>query len=611
MIEQGVWGLVGVLGALSAYQQCKLYRLHKTAKQREELFQIVTENAADMIALVDVKGRRLYNSPAYKRILGYSPAELSETSAFQQIHPDDRLKVLEAAQEARNSGVGKRLEYRIRHKDGTWRVLESIAGTIRGEDGEVAKLVIVNRDITQRKHAEELVEHQNLHDTLTGLPNRRVFLHHLEHLFHQAKRNTGTRYALLLIDIDRLKMLNESMGTAAGDAVIVEIGRRVSFCLRQNDIVASAEAPLSENSVSRFGNDEFAVLLDLVSDPSDAMRVAHRIQNAVTAASRIEGHEVCTSLSIGIAMSSPEHQRVEDIIQEAEIAVRRAKGLGGHRCEVFDEAMHTSAVRRLRLEAELKTAIEKQQFRVYYQPVMRLHDKQLAGFEALLRWQHPDQGLVSPAKFLEVAEDTGLLVAIGQWLISEVCNQLSAWRAEDQDRSKLYVSVNLSSRQLTDARLVADLRRILQRTGIDPSSLQLEVSENAALAATQPGSSVVSQLRQLGVAIIIDDFGAGQFSLLQLCQFPVNALKIDHRVVSEMMTSRGAFQTVELIITLAHRLNLQVIAEGIELSSQLTRLRELGCDFGQGYLFSQPLEPELTRQLLNQQRDRRSAASGH
>jgi PAS domain S-box-containing protein len=610
MIEQGVWGLLGVLAALVGYQQFRMYQLHQAAKHRDELFEIVTENAADMIALVDVKGRRLYNSPAYKRILGYSPAELSETSAFEQIHPDDRFKVLEAAREARSTGLGKSLEYRIRHKDGTWRVLESVASTIRDEKGEVAKLVIVNRDITQRKHAQEQLEHHTFHDALTGLPNRRLFLDRLQHLFLRSQRNADYQYAVLFVDIDRFKTLNETMGNAGGDAVIIEVGRRLSACLRHIDTTARPTgAPRTDDAVSRFSGDEFAVLLDGVTDPSDAMRVAQRLQAAAAEPFLVEGRELRPSLSVGIAMSAKGGERAEELLQDADVAVRRAKGLGGARCEVFDEAMHTSAVRRLSLETELKTASETRQFRVFYQPVMNLESKKLLGFEALLRWQHPERGLISPMKFLEVAEDTGLLVSIGRWLISEACQQLRTWQMKDHDLDAVKISVNLSSRQLADIGLVSDLRLILQETGIQASAVQLELSESVAMADARLSAGVFSQLRQLGAGIILDGFGMGRSSLSELRQFPVDALKIDRLLVGEIMTNRGASDIVELIITLAHKLNLKAIAEGIETGTQLGRLREFGCDFGQGYLFSQPLDAEGAQQFLKAQRARGSRAA--
>src|ERR1017187_4912662 len=305
MIDHWQWIALGALALLAVYQQIRAHLVHRESKKREELFQIVTENAADMIALVDVKGNRLYNSPAYKRILGYSAAELGETSAFEQIHPDDRFKVLEAAREARSTGVGKKLEYRIRHKDGTWRVLESIASTIRDEKGEVAKLVIVNRDVTERKRAQEQLEHNSFHDALTGLPNRRLFLERLQHLFERAQRTPQRPYAVLFVDLDGFKVFNDTLGPAVGDQVLVEIGQRLGACLRRDDMVSRPqnEFPSMDAVLSRVGGDEFTILLEEVSDPSDAMRAAKRILSAVAEPFLVEGREVRTSASVGIALN--------------------------------------------------------------------------------------------------------------------------------------------------------------------------------------------------------------------------------------------------------------------------------------------------------------------
>jgi len=600
MIETVICGILAALTVLMAF---RMFYIQRAAKQREELFQIVTENAADMIALVDMKGHRLYNSPAYKRILGYSAPELGETSAFEQIHPDDRLRVLEAAREARESGVGKRLEYRIRHKDGTWRVLESIASTIRDDKGEVAKLVIVNRDITERKRAEEQLEHNSFHDALTSLPNRRLFLDRLQQMFARAQRYPDYQYAVLLLDIDRFKAFNDSMGNAAGDQLIVEFGRRLSTCLRQDDTVARPGGGLQpDHAVSRLGGNEFAVLLDGLSDASDAMRVAQRFQASVAKPFVVNGREVLATASVGIAVSTNAHERVEDLLQEADVAMRRAKGLGGARCEVFDEAMHTSALRRLRLEGELKDAVENSQFRVHYQPVVDLESKRVLGFEALLRWQHPERGLISPAKFLECAEDAGLLVSIGQWLFAEVCRQMRSWQSMDSAMGSLYVSVNLSSRQLADSGLVGNLRSVLQETGMQPAGLRLELNESVAMTNASLTANVISQVRQLGVGVILDGFGTGPSSLRQLRQLSVEALKIDRSLVNELPANRGRGDLVELIITLAHKLGVKAVAEGVETANQLERLRELGCDLGQGHLFSRPLEAKAAQQFVGQQR---------
>lgn len=597
------WIPLGALAILVLYQQFRLFQIDRNNRNREELFQIVTENAADMIALVDVKGRRLYNSPAYKRILGYSAAELGETSAFEQIHPDDRFKVLEAAREARETGIGKRLEYRIKHKDGSWRVLESIASTVRDAKGEVAKLVIVNRDITERKRAEEQLEHNLFHDPMTGLPNRRLFLDRLQHAFVRARRDAGHQYALLLANVDHFKAFNETLGTAAGDHVLREIARAIGACLRQDDTFARREngSASADPALSRLGGDEFSIILDAVSDPSDAMRIAKRIQAAVAEPFIVDSREVRASVSIGIALSALAHERPEDVLKDADVAMRRAKGLGGSRCEVFDEAMHTRAEGRLRLEADLRAALAQRQFRIHYQPVVQLDTRGVVSFEALLRWDHPMQGLISPYRFIEAAEDSGILVSIGHWLLVQACRQLREWEVSNLSAQPVNITINVSARQFADARLASDIQDALRETGVDPSRLQLEMTESVAAADPKLTITVLSHLKHMGIGVILDDFGVGSASLRGLWQFPVDALKIARSLVREMLADRVASDIVEMIVTLAHKMNLRVIAEGIETIRQCERLRELGCEFGQGYYFSQPLESKVALQFMRQQ----------
>lgn len=594
------WIPLAALIVLVIYQQFRIYKIHRESRKNEELFQIVTENAADMIALVDVKGRRLYNSPAYKRILGYSAAELGETSAFEQIHPDDRFKVLDAAREARESGIGKRLEYRIKHKDGSWRVLESVASTIRNDKGEVAKLVIVNRDITERKRAEEQLEHNLFHDPLTGLPNRRLFQDRLKNADARSRRS-GKPHALLLANIDHFKVFNETTGTAAGDQVLQEISRRLGTCLRQDDTIARRENGSSDAVVFRLGGDEFTILLDSVGDPSDAMRVARRIQSAVAEPFIVESREVRPSISVGIALSTLAHERPEDVLKDADVAMRRAKALGGSRCEVFDEAMHTRAEGRMRLESDLRAAIAAHQFRVFYQPVVQLATRRIVSFEALLRWDHPTQGLISPYRFIEAAEDTGILVSIGHWLILQACRQLQEWEVNNSSGQPTNITVNISARQFADARLANDVQDALQQTGIEPSRLQLEMTESVAAADPKLTVTVLSHLKHMGIGVILDDFGTGSTSLRGLREFPLDALKIDRSLVREMQADRAASDIVELIIAMAHKMNLRAVAEGIETSRQFERLLELGCECGQGYYFSQPLESRAALQFMRQQ----------
>ncbi len=601
MMEHWYWIALGALIMLLLAQQFAMYKIRRASKKREELFQIVTENAADMIALVDLKGNRLYNSPAYKRILGYSAAELGETSAFEQIHPDDRFKVLEAGREARSTGVGKKLEYRIRHKDGTWRSLESVAGTIRDEKGEVTKLVIVNRDITDRKRAEELAEHNSFHDGLTGLPNRRLFLDRLQNLFDRVGRNPERQYAVLFVDLDNFKEFNISAGSAAGDRLIVETGRHLDACLRDEDTVSRSQDNISRNAIlSRMGGDEFTILLEGVNDPSDAMRVGQRILSAIAEPFLVAGRDVRASASVGIALNALTHKRAEDVLQDADTAMRRAKALGGSRCEVFDEAMHTRAMNRLTLESQLREAIDKREFRVYYQPIVHLETKQIVGFEALLRWQHPDQGLISPDKFMAAAEDRGLLVFIGQWVLLQACQQLRSWNTVLPWTGHVSMSVNLSSGQLADPGFISGLEATLVRSGVDASRLHLEISESVAAADTKLTASVLASLKRLGLGVTLENFGAGETSLFALRQFPGEALKIDRSLIGAMLLDRSAADLVELIILVAQKLKLQVTAEGIESARQLERLHQLGCVLGQGFLFSQPLDAKAAEHLLRQ-----------
>jgi diguanylate cyclase (GGDEF)-like protein/PAS domain S-box-containing protein len=602
MIAQWNWIVFAALVIVAIYQQIRMFRIRRESKQREELFKIVTENAADMIALVDVKGHRLYNSPAYKRILGYTAAELGETSSFEQIHPDDRFKVLEAAREARSTGLGKTLDYRIRHKDGTWRVLESIASTIRNPKGEVAKLVIVNRDITERKRAQEQLEHNSFHDALTGLPNRRLFLERLQHLFLRAQRSPGRHHAVLFVDLDGFKVFNDSMGPAVGDRVLIEIGQRLGACLRSDDTVSrpQGEFPVKDAVLSRMGGDEFTVLLEDVNDPSHAMRVAERIVSTMAAPLTIEGQEVRTSVSVGIALSTPSQECADDLLQDAEVAMRRAKALGGSRCEVFDEAMHARAVNRLKLEADLRQALEQKQFRVYYQPIVHLETKQITGVEALLRWQHPEQGLISPHKFLTAAEDGGLLVSIGKWMVLEACTQLRSWDREKPATQAMDLSVNVSAKELTAPDFITGVETALRATGFAASRLHLEITESVAAADAKLTSAVLTSLKRLGVGVILDDFGTGNSSLNRLRQLQVEAVKIDRSMVSEMLLDRGAAESVELIVLVAQKLKLRVIAEGIESAKQLDHLQQLGCELGQGYFFSAPLEAKQTELLFRQ-----------
>ncbi len=595
------WLFVSLV-VLLGYQQWRLYHLRRQVLQREQLFRIVAENAADMIALVDVKGKRLYNSPAYEKVLGYTPGELAKTPVFEQIHPDDRFKVLEASRHARETGVGRKLQYRMKHKNGNWLVLESAATTIKNDKGEVEQLVIVNRDITEKKQREEQAEFDSFHDILTGLPNRRLFLDRLRHCSMRAKRNPQYQFAILLLDVDRFKALNQELGATVGDQLLVEIARRLSSCLRNDDTVARphGQLPMRDAVLSRMGGDEFTFVLENIKDPSDALRVAHRLLSQIQQPFSSNGRDIQVGASIGVAVSTPAHDNAENLLESAEAAMSRARSLGGARCEVFDEAMHTHAVNRLKLENELRSAIRTGEFRLHYQPIVHLNTKTIVGFEALVRWQHPEQGLISPYKFIDVAENVGLMLTIGNWVFRQACRQLHYWHLAMRTPETLDMAVNVSAKQFAHRDFVKELRGAIKESGIEPASLQLEISENIAMADPTVTTEVFSQLRYLGVRICIGDFGTGHCSLSWLRRLPIDVLKIDRSLISSMLSDNCSRDIVQLIIGLADVLSFKVVAEGIEGVSHLDALQKMGCQLGQGYYFSQPVDEKKAEQLLQQ-----------
>ena len=385
---RGLACLVLLFDIYTVYQQLQLQRIRRELTQRNQLFEVITENAADMIAVVDCAGNRLYNSPAYQKVLGYSSEDLLAISPAEQIHPEDRSRVLEAAEKARLTGRGDLLEYRMRHKDGTWRILESVATAIPNEEGQIEKLVIVNRDITDRKWAEETLAHNALHDALTNLPNRTFFLERVRHVLALSQRHQSFKFAVLFIDIDEFKVFNDSLGHAAGDALLIQIARRLTVSIRGVDTISRSgslqggSALVSEESLARLGGDEFTVLLEDIRDCGDAIRVAERIQERLSIPFVVEGQELVTTASIGIAFCATSYAKSEELVRDAEIAMYRAKREGKARCQVFDNAMHTSAVKRLRLETDLRRALELGEFRVHYQPIVSLQSGKITGFEA-------------------------------------------------------------------------------------------------------------------------------------------------------------------------------------------------------------------------------------
>jgi diguanylate cyclase (GGDEF)-like protein/PAS domain S-box-containing protein len=604
---RGLAALVLLFDVYTVYQHLQLQRMRRQLAERDRLFQLISENAADMIALVDRDGNRLYNSPAYTKVLGYSAEELTATSPVEQIHPDDRGRVLEAAEKARRTGRGERLEYRIRHKDGSWRVLESTASAIRGSKGENNGLVIVNRDITDRKRVEDMLAHQAFHDGLTNLPNRVLFLDRVGRAIAVSRRHPNLKFAVLFIDIDGFKVFNDSLGHAVGDALLIQIAQRLTGCLRRVDTISRQqksdkdELMVGDNTLSRPGGDEFAVLAEDIRDPSDAVRVAERIQERLGVPFELNGQEIVISASIGIAVGSGDATDAQDSLRDAEIAMYRAKQRGKARCEVFDTAMHSEARKRLQLETDMRKALDAGDFKVFYQPIVSLHSGQIVGFEALSRWPKPE-GMVMPNDFIPVANETGMILTINRELLVVACQQLRRWQKLYPSDPPLSLSVNVSPKQFVQPGLAAQIGELIEKGGVDPHCINLEITETIAMADAEKSGMVLSDLKALGVRLDIDDFGTGYSSLSRLQRFPVDTLKIDRNFVSRMDSDRDTNEIVRIIITLAHNLGLKVVAEGVENQTQVAMLRELGCEKAQGYLFSKPVDHVEIEKLLSNNR---------
>ena len=488
----------------------------------------------------------------------------------------------------------------MRHKDGTWRILESVATAIRNEKGQTGKLVIVNRDITERKRAEETLVHNAFHDGLTNLPNRALFLDRVRHALALSQRHKSYKFAVLFIDLDEFKVFNDSLGHAAGDALLIQIARRLTVSIRGVDtmsrsVLTQGASPIaSEASLARLGGDEFTILLEEIRDCGDAVRVAERIQGRLSIAFVVEGQKVVTTASIGIAFCATSYTNSEDVVRDAEIAMYRAKREGKARCQVFDSAMHTLAVKRLGLETDLRRALELGEFRVHYQPIVSLQSGKIVGFEALSRWQRPE-GLLSPAHFIQIAEEIGIILPMNRLLLREACLQLRAWHSQFPCDPPLTMSVNITPKEFAQPDLAAQIGTILAEVGIHPSSVDVEITETIAMADPERSSLVLSELKTLGVHLSIDDFGTGYSSLSRLQGFPVDTLKIDRTFISKMDTNR---EIVRIIIMLAHNFGLRVVAEGAETAEQVSLLKQMKCELVQGYFFARPGDHTAAQALL-------------
>jgi diguanylate cyclase (GGDEF)-like protein/PAS domain S-box-containing protein len=566
----------------------------RAGRQSEARFRSLVQNASDVITVLDPEGMILYESPAVERILGFQPHVRVGTDGLSCIHPDDRVAAL-----VRLGDVFKQpdsfhsLELRVQHADGSWRWLELHFANLL-HDPSVRGIVANYRDISERKKLEAQLKHQAFHDPLTDLANRVLFKQCVDRALRQRR---SSRTAVLLLDIDGFKTINDSLGHAMGDRVLIAVSDRLRACSGERATVA------------RLGGDEFALLVEQVRQIGDATRVAQQVIQALHKPIQIQGKELFVHGSVGIAVSSAVQEDADELLRNADVAMYVAKGRGKGRFAVFDPSMHAAALERLELEADLRHAIERHELLLHYQPIISLETGAILGLEALVRWQHPQRGLISPAAFIPLAEETGLILAIGQIVLTEACREARAWQQEALGEAPM-VSVNLSGRQLQSPNLVADIALTLHETRLDPHLLQLEITESVAMEHAEATIKTLQQLKELGIQLAIDDFGTGYSSLAYLQRFPIDSLKIDRSFVNQLGQHPEDTAIVRAITTLAQTLNLVVTAEGVETVDQAVLLHALGCSRGQGYHFARPLPAPSVRAMLADHALQRVASLG-
>ena len=564
---------------------------HKQAqealRESEERYALAARGSNDGLWDWNLVTDVVHFSPRWKSMLGYHENEIAEKPEewFNRIHDADRVRVKEEiAAHLKGATPHLESEHRMLHKDGTFRWMLSRGLAVHGATGKATRMAGSQTDITEGK----------VSDPLTGLPNRLLFTDRLGRLIKQGKRRKDHLFAVLFMDLDGFKMINDSMGHLVGDQLLVAVAGRLEKCLRSTDTVAR----LGETfTVARLGGDEFTVLLDDIKDPADAKRAADRLMKALTAPFLLGGKEVFTSVSIGIALGNSAYEQPEDILRDADTAMYRAKSLGKARYELFDADMRASVMARLQLETDLRRALERNEFRNFYQPIVDLASGEIAGFEALLRWQHPTRGLLLPNEFISVAEETGLIRELGWWNLREACRQISTWRAISLAHRSLSISVNLSTKQFLQPNLVDDIKKLVKDLKLAPEALKLEITESTVMGDPSAAVEMLQQIKALGIRLAIDDFGTGYSSLSYLHRFPLDTLKIDRSFISGSADD-GGLEIARTILPMAKNLRLDVVAEGVETLEQVALLKKLHCKYGQGFYFSQPLSAEGSAELL-------------
>jgi len=564
-------------------------KVEEALRISEERYALAMQGSNDGLWDWDLRTNTIYFSPRWKAMIGFEEAEFSNhpDEWFNRVHPEDVQKL--------KSDIHSHLirrsphfesEYRILHKDGSYRWMLCRGLAVWDGRGNATRIAGSQTDITDRKFAEQKLLNYAFYDRLTGLPNRALFLERLSHAMDLAKRHPDFHFAILFMDLDRFKDVNDSLGHMKGDELLRTVGHLLQKRLRASDTIA------------RFGGDEFVILLEDIHQGANAVQVANWILNALSSPIRLGNHQVYVSASIGIVLNHKGYQKPEEILRDADIAMYHAKAKGKSRYEIFDPAMRTQILERLELENDLRRALENRELNVFYQVVVALKTGQISGLEALVRWQHPEKGLLLPKDFIPVAEESGLIVSIERWVIREACYQLLKWQKEIPALHHLTMSVNITGKHLVQPDFVPFIAETLSEIGLPPNSLILEITEKGIVENEDSVLDACQKIHDLGIQIQIDDFGSSYSSLSYLSQLPIRALKIDQSFIGKMMHNGHEANLVQAVLTLSQRLGVEVIAEGIEVKEQYEQLKALGCGYGQGFFIFQPLNQDDTKRLL-------------
>ncbi len=558
----------------------------KALRESEERYALASLAANDGLWDWNLLSNHIYFSPRWKSLLGYEDEDITNSPDewFKRIHPDYVEQVSqEIISNLQNSISHFEITYPMLHQDGSYRWMLCRGIPVKNDEGKIYRLTGSQTDVTQSRQAEAQLEHQALYDGLTGLPNRRFFQEKLQELFEQILLGQDNIFAVLFIDLDRFKKVNDSLGHLVGDELLIDFTRRLRLCLRSGDTLA------------RLGGDEFAILVENIEDLNDVTQLAEIILSQLEKPFELQGLELFVSASIGIAPSTKGYENIEELLRDADTAMHQAKAKGKACYVVFEPDMHLEVVNTLELENDLRRAIEREEFDIFYQPIVKLSKRQIVGFEALVRWQHPSKGRISPGQFIPIAEETGLIVPIGEWVMEKAIRQMGMWQDKYEVAQNLTISVNISPVQLKHwesndfSVYLEKIEKIFQETNLKPSHLKLEITESTIMESLDRANSILQQIKNLGIKLSMDDFGTGYSSLNSLHQLPIDILKIDRSFVKNLSGNSDKVSLIRTIVNLAQNLRMDVIAEGVETKEEQAILTELNCEYGQGYLFSKPI----------------------